>query len=310
MKANIVFLDSQTLGECDLSVFESLGNFTHYPVTSPNEVIERAKEAQIVLTNKVVLDSQILENLPNLKLICIVATGMNNVDLECAKAKGIAVKNVAGYSTNAVAQHTLMLALSFLGNLPYYERYCKNGEWVKSQTFTHIKDPLLELDCLQWGIIGLGSIGNRVAKLASAFGAKVSYFSTSGKNSNATYPQKSLEEILSTSDVISIHAPLNSATKNLLNSGNLKLLKKHAILLNMGRGGIVNEEDIAKELESRELYFGADVLENEPMKPNHPLLNPKIAHKILLTPHIAWAYDKARVRLIEGVVANIKSFGI
>lgn len=305
---NIVLLDSQTLGDCDLSVFERFGNFTHYPTTSPQEVLEHCQNAHIVLTNKVVLDASTLAKLPQLELICITATGMNNVDLDYAKNKGIVVKNVAGYSTNAVAQHTLMMALSLLGNLAYYDAYCKSGEWSRSEIFTHIKDPIRELDGLEWGIIGLGTIGRRVAQLAQSFGAKVSYHSTSGNNTNAGYPHKDLDTLLRTSDIISIHASLNPQTNNLLHAGNLTSLKDHAILLNMGRGGIVNEQDIAQILESKPLYFGTDVLATEPMQPDHPLLNPSIAHKILLTPHCAWAYDKARERLLEGVVSNIADF--
>ena len=305
---NIVLLDSQTLGECDLKVFEQFGNFTHYPTTNPQEILQRCQDAHIILTNKVILDADTLAKLPKLELICITATGTNNVDLEYAKQKGIAVKNVAGYSTNAVAQHTLMMALYFLGNLGYYDNYCKSGEWIRSAIFTHIKDPIRELDGLEWGIIGLGTIGQRVAHLAQSFGAKVSYHSTSGNNKNAQYPHKDLDSLLRTSDVISIHAPLNLQTNNLLNANNLTLLKDHTILLNVGRGGIVNEADIAHILESKPFCFGTDVLAKEPMESNHPLLNPKIAHKLLITPHYAWAYDKARTRLLEGVIKNIAEF--
>lgn len=308
MKYNIVLLDSATLGECDLGVFESFGTFTHFANTTHSEVLARAKDADIIITNKVVLDSAILKELPKLKLICIAATGMNNVDLECAKHQGIEVKNVEGYSSSAVAQHTLMLALSFLGNLAYYDRFCKGGDWSRSNIFTHIGAPITELEGREWGIIGFGSIGQRVASLVQAFGANVSYFSTSGKNTNVSFKRKDLDVLLSTSDIISIHAPLNQATANLLHAQNLTILKDHTILLNMGRGGIVNENDIAKILESKEIYFGTDVLSQEPMERNHPFLNPKIAHKLILTPHIAWAYDKARIRLLKGVVANIRSF--
>lgn len=305
---NIVLLDSQTLGECDLKVFEQFGNFTHYPTTNPQEILQRCQDAHIILTNKVILDADTLSKLPKLELICITATGTNNVDLEYAKQKGIAVKNVAGYSTNAVAQHTLMMALNLLGNLNYYDTYCKSGEWSRSAIFTHIKDPIRELDGLEWGIIGLGTIGQRVAQLAQSFGAKISYHSTSGNNKNAQYLHKDLDSLLRTSDIISIHAPLNPQTNNLLNANNLTLLKDHAILLNVGRGGIVNEADIAHILESKPLYFGTDVLAKEPMESNHPFLNPKIAHKLLITPHYAWAYDKARTRLLEGVIKNIAEF--
>lgn len=305
---NIVLLDSQTLGECDLKVFEQFGNFTHYPTTNPQDILQRCQDAHIILTNKVILNADTLSKLPKLELICITATGTNNVDLEYAKQKGIAVKNVAGYSTNAVAQHTLMMALNLLGNLNYYDAYCKSGEWSRSTIFTHIKDPIRELDGLEWGIIGLGTIGQRVAQLAQSFGAKISYHSTSGNNKNAQYLHKDLDSLLRTSDIISIHAPLNPQTNNLLNANNLTLLKDHAILLNVGRGGIVNEADIAHILESKPLYFGTDVLVKEPMESNHPFLNPKIAHKLLITPHYAWAYDKARTRLLEGVIKNIAEF--
>ena len=305
---NIVFLDALSLGECDLSVFKEFGNFKTYPTTAPNEVLERSKDAHIILTNKVVLNSEILSQLPNLELICITATGMNNVDLDYAKQKGIAVKNVAGYSTNAVAQHTLMIALNFLGNLRYFDEYCKSGGWSKSVIFTHIKEPIIELDGLEWGIIGLGNIGKRVSDIAQSFGANVSYYSTSGKNTQSNLTQKSLDSLLQESDIISIHAPLNENTNNLLHSGNLGLLKDGAILLNMGRGGIVNERDVATALESKNFYFGTDVLQSEPMAKNHPLLNPMIAHKLIITPHYAWAYDKARARLIDGVRKNIQEF--
>ena len=305
---NIVFLDALSLGECDLSVFASFGNFRAYPTTAPSEVLEHTKDAHIILTNKVVLDSAILAKLANLELICITATGMNNVDLAYAKQQGIVVKNVAGYSTNAVAQHTLMVALNFLGNLRYFDEYCKSGGWSKSAVFTHIKEPIRELDGLEWGIIGLGNIGKRVCDIAQNFGANVSYYSTSGKNTDSRIEQKSLDSLLQESDIISIHAPLNQNTKNLLHSGNLGLLKKGAMLLNMGRGAIVNEEDVATLLESKDFYFGTDVLAPEPMTKNHPLLNPKIANKIIITPHYAWAYDKARARLIDGVKKNIQEF--
>ena len=254
------------------------------------------------------LDESVLSQLPDLKLICITATGMNNVDLDFAKKKGIVVKNVAGYSTTAVAQHTLSIALHLLARLGYYDAYCKSGAWCESDTFTHINGGLRELENLQWGIIGFGSIGQRVGNLAQAFGAKVSYYSTSGKNTQSGFMRKELDEILSQSDIISIHAPLNPQTHNLINYKNLSLIKDRAILINVGRGGIVNENDIAEFLKNKDMYFGTDVLEIEPMKPNHPFLDKKIADKILITPHLAWAYDKARERLLELTLENIKNF--
>ncbi len=293
----IVILDADTLGECNLGAINALGEVTSYGFSAPNEVLNRCKGAEVVLTNKVVLDETILSQLSDLKLICITATGMNNVDLDFAAKKGIIVKNVAGYSTDSVAQHTLSIALSLLARLNYYDEYCKSGAWSKSPIFVHINGGLREIKDLKWGIIGFGSIGQRVAHLARAFDAQVSY-----------YERKSLESLLSGSDIISIHAPLNPQTKNLLNRTNLHLLKDGALLINVGRGGIVNEEDIAEILKSKDMYFGADVLETEPMRVNHPFLNPSITHKLLLTPHTAWAYDKARERLIALTAKNIQDY--
>lgn len=304
----IVILDADTLGECDFAPMKAFGEVIHYGISAPSEVLNRCKDADIVLTNKVILDKDIISKLPKLKLICITATGMNNVDVEYATQKGIAVKNVAGYSTSSVAQHTFSIVLSLLSRLEYYDKYCKSGEWAKSPIFTHIDKGLKELENLQWGIIGFGSIGQRVAHIAQAFGANVSYYSTSGKNTQSHFERKELSEILSQSDVISIHAPLNEATKNLLNAQNLPLLKDGAVLVNVGRGGIVNEHDMAEILKSKNIYFGADVLEIEPMRANHPFLDSSIAHKLLITPHVAWAYDKARERLMALTLRNISDY--
>lgn len=308
---SIVILDALTLGNSSLEGIKKLGKLAVYPTTAKNEVLKRAKDAEIIITNKVVLDAAILAKLKKLKLICVSATGMNNIDLEAAKKLKIEVKNVAGYSTDSVAQHTLMLALNWLGKLNYYDKFCKKGKWAQNNIFCHISDKneLYELNKKSWGIIGLGSIGKKVAQIASAFGASVAYYSTSGKNSDKNFKQeKSLENLLKNSDIISIHAPLNEKTKNLISKKELKLLKPNALLINVGRGGIVNEADLAKALLERDFYFASDVLEIEPMVKNHPLLNKKLRKKILLTPHIAWAYKESRARLIAGVEKNIKDF--
>ena len=304
----IVILDADTLGEYDLSEIKTLGEVTSYGFSKKDEVLTRCKDAEIILTNKVVLDESILSALPSLKLICITATGMNNVDLDCAAKRGIEVKNVAGYSTSDVAQHTMSMVLHLLAKLSYYDEYCKSGEWAKSPIFVHINGGLKELENLQWGIIGFGSIGQRVAYLAQAFGAKVSYYSTSGKNTQSSFERKELDKILSQSDIVSIHAPLNPSTKNLINRTNLPLLKDGAILMNVGRGGIVNEEDMAAFLKDKDMYFGTDVLEAEPMRVGHPFLDKSIATKLLITPHVAWAYDRARERLLALTAKNIRDF--
>lgn len=308
---NIVLLDAKTLGNSNLHGLAKLGRLSIYQTTFKKDIIARCKDADIILTNKVVLDSAILAKLPKLKLICITATGMNNVDLEAAKNLKIAVKNVANYSTATVAQHTFACVLNLMAKMDYYDKFVKKGKWAKSPTFDHLSDyhELYELQGKSWGIIGFGNIGKAVANLAVAFGANVVYFSTSGKNSDKKFKrEKDLKALFKSCDIISIHAPLNESTRNLVTKKELRLLKKDAILANMGRGGIVNEVDLANVIKKRDFYFAADVLEIEPMMKNHPLLNKKIRDKILLTPHIAWAYKESRERLIRGVEDNISAF--
>lgn len=310
MQNKIVFLDASSLGENNLKdKLQQLGTYTEYQTTSPDETLSRCKEANIVLTNKVILDKEILNALKDtLKLVCITATGMNNVDLQTAKNLGIEVKNVAGYSTKSVAQHTLMMALALSAKLPFYDSYCKSGEYAKSPIFTNLSTPLELLNGKKWGIIGLGTIGLEVARLANAFGAEVNYYSTSGKNQNPNYTSLPLDTLLQTSSIISIHAPLNEATQDLINKNNLCKIKEGGILINVGRGGIVNENDLAEEMQKREIYAGFDVFTKEPMVENHPFLNPKIANQLILTPHNAWGYEDSKEILIQGVLKNIQEF--
>lgn len=305
----IVCLDAKTLGDdADLSLFSQFGVFEAFDTTSLEERVEYIGDAKIVLTNKVLIDKAVMDACPNLGLICITATGMNNVDLEYAKHKGIVVKNVAGYSTASVAQTTLMLALNLLGKLAYYDAYVKSGEWVKSPIFTHINQPFSEIKGKRWGIIGLGNIGKEVAKIVTAFGAEVLYYSTSGANHNGTYQQLSLDEMMRTCDIVSIHAPLNEKTRYLVRKEQLIMMKKGAILINVGRGGIVHEGDLAEVMDNKELFAGLDVLEKEPMEENHPLLHVKHSERLIITPHIAWASVEARRELIRLVGENIKDF--
>ncbi len=309
-RVNITLLDAQTLGKVNLDDLYKMGNVKIYPTTSPDEVLAHAQNATILITNKVVLNENTLQNLPDLRLICIAATGTNNVDLNAAQKLNIPVKNVAGYSTYAVAQHTLGMALNILGRQSFYADFCKNGGWTKSAVFTYLNDshPLVELEGKNWGIIGLGNIGKRVAELAQAFGAKVSFYSTSGKNEHPQFLRVELKDLFQNADIISIHSPLNEKTQNLITQKELALLKKGAILINTGRGGIVNEMDVAKLLETQDFFYATDVLKSEPMEKNHPFLNEKIQAKLMVTPHIAWAYEEARERLIAGVTENIRSF--
>lgn len=304
----IVFLDAQTLGDADLTLFKQFGVFEAFETTALDQRIEHIGDAKIILTNKVIIDQEIMDACPNLGLICITATGTNNVDLEYAKQKGIVVKNVAGYSTASVAQTTFMLVLNLLGQCSYYDQYVKSGSWVKSPMYTHIDRSFWEIKGKRWGIIGLGTIGKEVAKIASAFGAHVVYYSTSGANSDSTYERVSLETMMQTCDIISIHAPLNENTKNLITKAQLILMKKGAILVNVGRGGIVNETDLVDVIDTKEIYVGLDVLEVEPMIANHPLLHVKHPERLIITPHVAWASVEARRELMRLVGENIKEF--
>ncbi|ABV66549.1 D-isomer specific 2-hydroxyacid dehydrogenase, NAD-binding [Aliarcobacter butzleri RM4018] len=304
----IVILDRATLGfDIDVNIFSKFGNVTSYDSTKENETTQRVKNADIVLTNKVVIGKNEIDN-SNIKLICITATGMNNVDLEYAKEKNIAVKNVAGYSTSSVVQVGFSMILYFVQKLNYYKKYVDEGNWQKSELFTHIDEPFFELDKKRVGIIGLGEIGRNFAKKAKAFDCEVVYYSTSGKNSNSEYKSISLEELLKTSDIISIHAPLNENTKNLLTYENMKNMKDGAILLNLGRGGIINENDLAKLIDEKEIYCGIDVVSKEPIEESNPLLKVKNKNRLLLTPHIGWASIEARTRLVNMVAKNIEDF--
>ncbi len=307
---HLVFLDAETVGrDIDLSGFAQFGQVEIYPVTFPNEVIARVKPAEIVITNKVVIDKTVMDAAPNLKLICVAATGTNNVDLDYAKQKGIAVTNVPGYSTQSVVEMTFAMLFYLLMHLPYYDNYVKSGEYAQSLIFTHLDRPFGELDGKRWGIIGLGNIGRNVAKVARCFGCEVVYYSTSGQNINPEFKRVDLPELLETSDIVSIHAPLNERTKNLITYNELKRMQRHAILLNLGRGGIVNEADLARALEEGLIAAaGLDVLEQEPIRPDNPLLKLKEKEKILITPHIAWSSIEARKRLMDEVILNIKAF--
>ncbi|MEA2048752.1 MAG: D-2-hydroxyacid dehydrogenase [Campylobacterota bacterium] len=306
---NIVLLDAKTLGDdLNLSSLKKLGTLTRYETTREEETLSRIMDADIVITNKVILNANTLSQTKKLKLICIAATGMNNVDLEAAQYHGIEVKNVSGYSTTSVVQHTFAMALYLLENMGYYDAVVKENRWSESGLFTDVSRPFYEIAGKRWGIIGFGRIGQDVARIATAFGAEVNYHSTSGKNLHHAYPHKSLEFLLKDCDIVSIHAPLNDDTYDLINEINLPYLKEKSILLNLGRGGIINEIDLAFELDRREIYAGLDVLETEPIALNNRLNELKHKERLLITPHIAWTSIEARHKLLDGIVENIESF--
>ena len=305
----IVILDGKTLGDISLEKLNEFGEVKYYDTTDISEVKERVREANIILTNKVVLNRENLSDANNLEFIAEVATGFNNIDIEYAKEKGIGVANVAGYSTNAVVQHTFAAALALLDEVTYYDNYVKSGEYSKSGLFTFLDKPYYEIEGKTWGIIGLGNIGRRVAKIAEAFGAKVVYYSTTGNNSNNEFNRVSFDELLNNSDIISIHAPLSKNTLGLINYEALCKMKTSAILVNMGRGPIVIEEDLARAIDEGKIKGAAlDVFEVEPIKINSALLTMKNKDRIILSPHIAWASVEARERLFNEVIENIRAF--
>ncbi len=306
----IAVLDALTLGpEFTGDVFSKFGEVSEYETTGRKEIVKRIEKTDIIVANKTVLDREALRSTKFLKLICVAATGTNNVDLDAAKDKGIIVTNVLGYSTESVVQHTFTLLFSLLGNVRYFDDYVKSGEYSKSKHFTHYGKTFLELRGKRWGIIGLGAIGGRVAAIASAFGASVKYYSTTGKHNDPVYERMALEDLLKSSDIISIHSPLNENTKNLITYESLCLMKPTAYLINVGRGGIVDEEGLVRALnEERIAGAGIDVFSQEPIPEKNPFMKLKHPEKMVLTPHIAWASWEARRRLVQEIVLNMEAY--
>lgn len=304
----IVFLDEYSVAGRDMSSIARFGDYIGYNMTRPEEVIERCAGAEIVIANKVVLSAEVMRALPELKLICVAATGMNNVDLEAAAALGIEVRNAVGYSTYSVAETTLCSALALLREVVYYDEYFHSGRYAKSDRPFNFDRPTSQIRGKKWGIIGLGNIGREVARLASAFGCEVSYTSTSGVVREEEYPALTLEKLLAESDIVSIHAPLNAKTLNLLGEKELSLMKPSAIIINVARGGIVNEEALAAALDGGVIRGAAlDVFSTEPLT-DSPLYKIKERHKLLASPHNAWSSDDAIDRLIGCIAKNIEEF--
>lgn len=309
VKSGIVFLDAETVGNADFTNLAALGKLTVHASTDPAERIKNIAQNQVVVTNKVIIDRYIMDACPDIRLICIAATGMNNVDLAYAAEKAIHVKNVSGYSTDSVVQHTFAMALYMMEKLWYYDRFVKDGTYSAGKLFTHHGKPFHEIAGKNYGIIGLGTIGYKVARIAAGFGCNVFYYSTSRKNFNNEFNNVPLDMLLSVCDIISIHSPLNEYTKNLIGYKELCLMKNDALLINAGRGGIVNETDLARAINENRIGGAAvDVLEKEPPDAENPLLNLHVPSKIFITPHIAWASIESRERLINGICRNIQDF--
>lgn len=307
---HIVVLQSESVGvDADLTRIETLGQVTMYPDTKQEEIRERILDADIVITNKNLMNKDVLEGLDKLKLICLFATGTNNVDLDYCRNHGIKVANVKGYSTDTVAQHTLALVMHLIEKNSYYDHYVKSKQYERDGHFSYFDNVFHDVSSMTWGIVGLGDIGRKVAGIAKAMGAKVQYYSTSGKNATSDYQQVDFETLLRSSDIISIHAPLNEQTHYLFNEEAMRKMKKTAYLINVGRGGIIDEEALVKVFNDGHLAgIGLDVFEHEPLLSDDSLYQIKDMDRVILTPHIAWGSIEARQRCIHEVYKNILAF--
>lgn len=303
----IVFLDAATMGgDISFAPLEALGELVCYDTSTPQEALERVRDCEVLIINKVRVTSGLIDAAPALKLICEAATGVNNIDIDYAASKGIPVRNVAGYSTDSVVQTTFMHILSLTGRWAYFDDSVKSGRYSGSGIFTDVTVPYRELSGKKMGIIGMGNIGRRVARVAEAFGMEVSYFSTSGTSHCRDYPSVSLGQLMSGSDIVSIHAPYNEKTAGLIGRDELSLMKPSAIIVNMGRGGIVDEQALAEAVDSGMIAGAAlDVFSSEPLPEDSPLMKVSCKERLSLSPHIAWASVEARERLVAMIADNI-----
>lgn len=306
----IVELDRETLGyDIDTSVLKTIGSFEEHEAADLETTREYIKDADVIIFNKTKMNEELLKDAPNVKLLAITATGFDNIDLEYCKSRGIAAANVKAYSTPAVAQHTFAMALFILEKISYYDEYVKSGKYSSQSGFCNFDEKYNELSGKTWGIIGMGNIGRSVAKIAEAFGCKVIFYSASGNSTCTDYERVDLDTLLKESDVLSIHCPLSDRTRNLINRDTLKLMKKSAILINVARGPVVNDADLAEALNNGIIAgAGLDVLGVEPMEKDNPLGLIKDSRKLLITPHMAWASVESRQRCFDEVLLNIKAF--
>lgn len=306
----LAVLDAKTFGaDLDLGVLSAGFEAEVYAGTAPAELADRLAEAQVAVTNKVPLRAAALANAPHLRLIAVAATGYDQIDLAAAAARGIAVANVPGYATASAAAHSFALYFQLAHQLTYHHRFCASGAWSASDCFTHLARPWLEPAGQVWGVVGLGAIGRAVAERAEAFGFQVVYHSTSGRNPETRWPRLELAELLASADVVSLHAPLNPQTQHLIDATRLAQMKPTALLINTGRGALIDEAALAEALAVGRLYgAGLDVLSVEPPPANHPLLARDFGERLLLTPHIGGLSTQSRRRLIAEVRANIDAF--
>ena len=310
IRMNIVILERNSVGtDIDISCYEKLGQVTAYRNSLKGDVADRIKDADILVANKAPLNEETLKDAPKVKLICELATGYDNIDLDYCKGRGIRVVNSRDYCTPAVVQHTFALALFVLEHLHYYDEYVKGGEYAGQDRFSHFGQPFAELQGKTWGVVGMGNIGRGVAKIAAAFGCRVIYYSTTGKNVVEGYEAADKETLLKESDILSLHCPLNENTKYFIDSQALHKMKKTAILINVARGAVVNNEDLYAALTEETIAgAGLDVLEQEPITPENPLSRLTDSNRLIITPHMAWASNESRQRVVEEVYKNIEAF--
>lgn len=306
----IVFLEANTLGDdVDLTPFGKLGEVVTYPLSDPALNAERCRDAEVVVLNKIPVDGSLLDGNDTTKLIAITATGTNIVNFAYTNARGITVTNVKGYSTESVVQHTFALAFFLWEKMHYYDTFVKSGDYARSDVFSHFSEKFHELAGHTWGIVGLGTIGRRVADVAKCFGCRVIYYSTSGIHDEPGYTRVGLDELLASSDIISVHAPLNDATRGLIGADGLAKMKPSSIILNLGRGGIIDEEALVSALENGTIAgAGTDVLTCEPMRPDSPYMRIADSGRLVVTPHIAWASVEARRRCADEIYMNIEAW--
>ena len=308
MKISILERDSLGI-DVDMSEIDKLGEVTVYPATTIENAVEHIGDADIIIANKLPLNAQTLKEAKNLKFVAQTATGTNNVDFAYTNAHGIKVANVPSYSTDSVAQHTFALLLYLVEKMRFFDDYVKNGTYSRSNCFSCLDMIYPEIAGKTWGIIGMGAIGQKVAQIATVFGCKVICYSASGRTYDMPYEQVDFDTLLSDSDIVSVHAPLNEHTKGLMNYDAFCKMKESAYFINVGRGPIVVEEDLARALEEEQIRAaGLDVLCVEPMQIDNPLLKFKDSSKIIITPHVAWATSEARQRCVDVVTENIKEF--
>lgn len=306
----LVVLERNSVGtDIDVSCYEKFGEVTYYPNTVAENTAERVKDADVIIANKAPMNEDTLKDAPNVKLICLFATGFDNVDLAYCKSRGIKVANVVNYSTAAVVQHTLLLALALEEKLVHYDNYVKSGEYGAQDRFSNFDRPFREFEGKTWGIVGMGNIGRGVARVTQAMGCKVIFYSASGKSTCTEYERVEFDDLLSQSDILSLHCPLSDRTRGLINKEAFSKMKQSAVLVNVARGPVVDTQALYEALTQGQIAAaGLDVLEKEPISRDNPLNEIKDSTKLIITPHLAWASTEARERLVDEVAKNIQAF--